>query len=168
MADARAGLRVAGAAVVVVDAVAGVQVQTEKVWKYANEYNLPRAIVVNRLDEATAAIAEATRLRPDLVSLRRLAYLVAFIRNDTAGMARELEAARRLKDVVLASDWDARAAAFGGRIRAAHDQFRRAIQPITSSCLPRRQSPIPNPKSPIPNRFHHSCSAAKPARSRSA
>src|SRR5512144_1597888 len=49
VADARAGLRVAGAAVVVVDAVAGVQVQTEKVWKFANDYNLPRAIVINRL-----------------------------------------------------------------------------------------------------------------------
>src|SRR5262245_38988418 len=50
IADARAGLRVVGAGVVVVDAVAGVQVQTEKVWKFANEYSLPRAIVVNRLD----------------------------------------------------------------------------------------------------------------------
>src|SRR5438445_737627 len=53
-ADARAGLRVVDAAVVVVDAVAGVQVQTEKVWKFANEYELPRAIVVNRLDRERA------------------------------------------------------------------------------------------------------------------
>jgi elongation factor G len=48
--DARAGLRVVEAALVVVDAVAGVQVQTEKVWKFATEYELPRAVVVNRLD----------------------------------------------------------------------------------------------------------------------
>src|SRR5207247_2389658 len=48
IADARAGLRVVEAAVVVVDAVAGVQVQTEKVWKFATEYGLPRAVVVNR------------------------------------------------------------------------------------------------------------------------
>jgi elongation factor G len=54
VADARAGLRVAGAAVVVVDAVAGAQVQTEKVWKFANDYSLPRAIVVNRLDRERA------------------------------------------------------------------------------------------------------------------
>src|SRR6195256_2413523 len=54
VADARAGLRVATAAVIVVDAVAGVQVQTEKVWKYANEYGLPRAIVINRLDRERA------------------------------------------------------------------------------------------------------------------
>src|ERR671936_1620873 len=50
IADARAGLRVVEAAVVVVDAVAGVQVQTEKVWKFATEFDLPRAVVVNRLD----------------------------------------------------------------------------------------------------------------------
>jgi elongation factor G len=50
IADARAGLRVVEAAVVVVDAVAGVQVQTEKVWKFASEFELPRAVVVNRLD----------------------------------------------------------------------------------------------------------------------
>jgi elongation factor G len=50
IADARAGLRAVEAALIVVDGVAGVQVQTEKVWKFAADYNLPRAIVVNRLD----------------------------------------------------------------------------------------------------------------------
>jgi elongation factor G len=54
IADARAALRVVEAAVVVVDAVAGVQVQTERVWKFASEYELPRAIVVNRLDRERA------------------------------------------------------------------------------------------------------------------
>src|SRR5881628_1002552 len=54
IADARAALRVVDAAIVVVDAVAGVQVQTEKVWKFATEYELPRAIVVNRLDRERA------------------------------------------------------------------------------------------------------------------
>jgi elongation factor G len=54
VADARAGLRVVGAAVVVVDAVAGVQVQTEKVWKFANEQALPRIVVINRMDRERA------------------------------------------------------------------------------------------------------------------
>jgi elongation factor G len=54
VADARAGLRVVGAAVVVVDGVAGVQVQTEKVWKMANDYALPRIVVINRLDRERA------------------------------------------------------------------------------------------------------------------
>src|SRR5712691_9102046 len=54
IADARAGLRVVEAAVVVVDAVAGVQVQTEKIWKFASEYGLARAVVINRLDRERA------------------------------------------------------------------------------------------------------------------
>ena len=54
IADARAGLRVVETAVVVVDAVAGVQVQTEKVWKFASEFELPRVVVVNRLDRERA------------------------------------------------------------------------------------------------------------------
>src|SRR6266542_4177089 len=54
VADARAGLRVVSTAVVVVDAVAGAKVQTEKVWKFANEYGLPRVVVINRLDRERA------------------------------------------------------------------------------------------------------------------
>jgi elongation factor G len=54
LADARAGLRAVDAALVVVDAVAGVQVQTEKVWTIASEFSMPRAVVVNRLDRERA------------------------------------------------------------------------------------------------------------------
>jgi elongation factor G len=53
--EARGALRVADAAVVVVDAVAGVMVQTEKAWGYAEEFGLPRMIVVNRMDRETAS-----------------------------------------------------------------------------------------------------------------
>src|SRR5947208_587114 len=75
IADARAGLRVVEAAVVVVDAVAGVQVQTEKVWKFATEYGLPRAVVVNRLDRERADFYRtveslARRLKGRLVALQ--------------------------------------------------------------------------------------------------
>jgi elongation factor G len=74
IADARAGLRVVEAAVVVVDAVAGVQVQTEKVWKFATEFNLPRAVVINRLDRERADFFRtfeslARRLKGRLVAL---------------------------------------------------------------------------------------------------
>src|SRR5579859_7836358 len=48
--DTRASLAAADAALVVVDAVAGVEVQTEKVWSFADEFKLPRAIVINKLD----------------------------------------------------------------------------------------------------------------------
>jgi len=48
--DARSALRVADTALVLVDAVEGVQVQTEKAWSYAEEFEVPRMIVVNKLD----------------------------------------------------------------------------------------------------------------------
>jgi len=55
LAEARAALRVADAAVVVVDAVSGVEVQTEKVWGYAADYGIPRLVVVNRMDRERAS-----------------------------------------------------------------------------------------------------------------
>ena len=67
-------------------------------------------------------------LQPDLLSLRRFAYFVAFMEEDAPTMARELESARRLPDGVAASDWEARTAAFAGRVQIAHDQFRRAVE----------------------------------------
>jgi len=50
VADARAALRAVDASVVLVCGVAGVEVQTEKVWKWSDEYQLPRILVVNKLD----------------------------------------------------------------------------------------------------------------------
>ena len=56
LADARASLRVADAALVVVDAVSGVEVQTEKVWAEADALGLPRLVAVNRLDRERASL----------------------------------------------------------------------------------------------------------------
>src|SRR3954467_3510369 len=44
ISDARAALRVADTALVVVDAVSGVEVSTEKVWAAADEFGVPRMI----------------------------------------------------------------------------------------------------------------------------
>jgi len=56
LSDARAALQVADAAVVAVDAVGGVMVQTEKVWAIADELSLPRLVVLNRLDRERASL----------------------------------------------------------------------------------------------------------------
>ena len=56
LSDARAALRVSDAALVVVDAVAGVEVSTEKVWEAAAELELPRIVVLNRLDRERASL----------------------------------------------------------------------------------------------------------------
>lgn len=54
--DTRAAMRVADAVLIVVDAVAGVEVQTEKAWAAAEDLELPRLIVVNRLDRDRASL----------------------------------------------------------------------------------------------------------------
>ena len=48
--DTKGAMVAADAALVLVDGVAGVEVQTEKVWSFAEEFGLPRAIVINKLD----------------------------------------------------------------------------------------------------------------------
>jgi elongation factor G len=65
LTDARAALRVVEAALVVVDAVAGVEVQTEKLWGEAAALGLPRIVVLNRLDRDRASLERT------LESLRR-------------------------------------------------------------------------------------------------
>src|SRR5471032_1660715 len=56
LSEARAALHIADAALVVIDGVAGVMVQTEKVWEAADELSLPRLVVVNRLDRERASL----------------------------------------------------------------------------------------------------------------
>ena len=52
--EAKTVLPVVEAALVVVDGVAGVEVVTQRVWGYAEEINLPRVIVVSRMDRDRA------------------------------------------------------------------------------------------------------------------
>ncbi|HEX6463592.1 MAG TPA: elongation factor G, partial [Vicinamibacterales bacterium] len=56
LSDARAALRVADGALVVIDAVAGVEVSTEKVWEAADELSIPRIVVLNRDDRERASL----------------------------------------------------------------------------------------------------------------
>ncbi len=51
----------ADTAILVVDAVSGVQVQTEKTWQAAEELGLPRFVVVNRLDRERASLERALK-----------------------------------------------------------------------------------------------------------
>jgi elongation factor G len=55
--DTRAALVAADAALVLVDGVAGVEVQTEKVWAFTEEFKLPRAIIINKLDRERSDFA---------------------------------------------------------------------------------------------------------------
>jgi elongation factor G len=57
--ETKASLIAADAALIMVDAVAGVQVVTEKVWDYCAEYDLPRAFVINWMDRELASFERA-------------------------------------------------------------------------------------------------------------
>ena len=52
--DTKNCLRIADGVIVVIDAVGGVEFQTEKVWEYADEYKLPRVAFINRMDRERA------------------------------------------------------------------------------------------------------------------
>ncbi len=52
--DTRASLRAVDAGVVLVCCASGVEVGTEKVWEMLDEFNLPRIIVINKLDRENA------------------------------------------------------------------------------------------------------------------
>jgi elongation factor G len=59
LSEVRAALRVCDCALVVVDGVSGAQVTTEKTWAIAEEYDLPRIVVLNRLDRERASLDRA-------------------------------------------------------------------------------------------------------------
>jgi elongation factor G len=57
--DTKASLAAADCSLVLVDGVAGVEVQTEKVWSFAVEDKLPRALIINKLDRENASFDRA-------------------------------------------------------------------------------------------------------------
>ena len=54
LGEVQGALRVADGAIVVVCAVSGVEVGTEKVWGYADDHNLPRLVYINKIDRENA------------------------------------------------------------------------------------------------------------------
>ncbi len=52
-------LSVADAAVVVVDSVSGFEVGTEIAWNYADQFNLPRMLLINKMDRENASYQKA-------------------------------------------------------------------------------------------------------------
>jgi elongation factor G len=53
--EMRAAMRVADLALFVVSGVEGIEVQTQEAWRYAEELDLPRMIVVNKLDRENSS-----------------------------------------------------------------------------------------------------------------
>jgi elongation factor G len=57
--DTKGCLRVADGAVVLVSAISGVKAETEKIWKYACEYEIPRIVFINKMDKESANFEKA-------------------------------------------------------------------------------------------------------------
>ncbi len=57
--ETRGALRVADSAAIVVSGVTGVEVTTEKVWKFADAYELPRIIIINKLDRERSSFTRS-------------------------------------------------------------------------------------------------------------
>lgn len=59
MGDVRSAFRVVDAAIILMDASAGVEVGTEQVWKIAEELGRPRLLFINKMDRENADFARA-------------------------------------------------------------------------------------------------------------
>jgi elongation factor G len=60
-------LSVADGAILLVDAVAGIEVGTEIAWRYADEFNLPRFFVINKMDRDNADFEKTYQAIHDFV-----------------------------------------------------------------------------------------------------
>jgi len=63
-------LRVSDGALVLVDSVAGAEVGTELVWGYCNEFNLPRFVIINKMDRDNADFRKALASVEQVADLR--------------------------------------------------------------------------------------------------
>ena len=63
-------LRVSDGAVVIVDSVAGTEVGTEIAWDYANTFNLPRLVVINKMNRDNANVRKALASVQDMADKR--------------------------------------------------------------------------------------------------
>ncbi|GAB7027525.1 elongation factor G [Geotalea toluenoxydans] len=59
IADTRSCMRALGGAVLILSAISGVKVQTEEVWEWADEFEIPRIAFVNKMDRERASFFRA-------------------------------------------------------------------------------------------------------------
>jgi tetratricopeptide (TPR) repeat protein len=85
-------------------------------------------LALDRLGDARTTLNEAAERGLAFAGARRLSYVLAFMEGDPPMMERELKASLGVGTTNAAYGWQANTAAFHGRVREAHEQYRRAIQ----------------------------------------
>jgi serine/threonine protein kinase/tetratricopeptide (TPR) repeat protein len=85
-------------------------------------------VSLNRWQEAKAVCDKAIAEKLDGPDLRWLMYRIAFIENDTAGMQRQLEWAKRKGDETRVPFFQAVVAAYSGKVHQSRELFSRAIE----------------------------------------
>jgi hypothetical protein len=85
-------------------------------------------MALNQLEDARAVLQDASDRKLVFIGASRLSYYLAFLQGDSKTMARELEASIGVRQTNSAFGWQADAFAAEGRVKAAHEQYRRGIQ----------------------------------------
>ena len=96
-----AAIRIADAAVVVVDAMNGVEVGTEDVWQKLNELKVPRIVFINKTDKSEANVGETVAaIRQELskdahvINLNDSALIESVVETDDALLEKYLESGK--------------------------------------------------------------------------
>jgi len=84
-------------------------------------------MALNRYADATATLRDGTKRQIGFSGSHRIAYLLAFVASDERAMAEHLNASVGIASTNAAYGWQGHALAFGGRVAAAHEQFRRGV-----------------------------------------
>ncbi len=100
-------LRVLDGAVAVFDAVAGVEPQTETVWRQANKYNVPRICFVNKMDRIGANFERTVQMiRDRLDALPAVIQLPIGVESEFKGVIDLLEEKALVWSSDLGEEWE--------------------------------------------------------------
>jgi elongation factor G len=101
-------LRVLDGAIALLDANAGVEPQTETVWRQADKYNVPRMIFVNKMDKIGADFFNSVKMIEDRLGAKGVAVQLPIgAENDFAGVVDLIEMKALVwRDENLGAEWD--------------------------------------------------------------
>jgi elongation factor G len=101
-------LRVLDGAIALLDANAGVEPQTETVWRQADKYNVPRMIFVNKMDKIGADFFNSVKMIEDRLGAKgAVVQLPIGAENDFAGVVDLIEMKALVwRDENLGAEWD--------------------------------------------------------------